>query len=443
MADRYENNVVDLPATPQSGTFVGGWRDEFDPETGRIRLNPLKLGRIMRAADEGDSEALSEVFSAVEEDPHVQAVLGKRRRAVTARKLIISPAIEGDSRAEQAAEMCQRMVLGMEGEDGIDNWDDALFDATDAIGRGYAVQQIVWEDQGGLWWPRKLLHWPQRDTVVGDPFSGQIRSRSSEEIRVLTCDNPVRGDELEPFQWMVHISKSRSTALHKAALLRAVTWFYLFKHYSVKDWTIFAERYGIPLRIGKYPDHANEDEINAVVKAIRTIGKDGGAALPKGAEIELVEQGSGGSQIPHPMLAKFCNAEISKAILGNTLTTEVGSSGGNRSLGEVQKEGETDMTEQDASRLARTIRRDLLRPIVHFNLGPDVAVPKCVFERQKTEDLNDQMDRDVKAVNDLRLHVDPEQFYERYGLQPGPNGPSFESQPDTTLVPEPVTQPTE
>lgn len=416
-----------LKPAPQPGVFVSGHRDDFESEVGRLRLNPTKMGRIFRDADRGNIQAMTEMFSAVEEDPHVHSVLQKRRRQVTSRTLHLTPPRGDDSPAAlRAVELCNALLFGDGGDEGIENWAESLWDMTDAIGRGYNVQQIVWEQSqipGAMWRPVDLLPWPQHETVIGDPFTfKQNNNRSANEIRILTHDNPTRGEPLEPGQWVAHVSKARTTGLHKAALLRIVAWYFLFKHFSVHDWAIFAERHGLPIRMGKYGKNANKEEKAALKDAVITLGKDTGVLAPQDSTIEFIEQKIGGD-LPYPVLARFCDEQISKAVLGNTLTTEATTRGA-RSLGTVMAEGEVDLADQDGRRLAATIRRDLMKPIVRWNMGDGVSIPQAEFLAEEEEDLEARSKRDERLVAKIGVPIGIAYFYETYGIpEPTPDEP--------------------
>ena len=76
----------------------------------------------------------------------------------------------------------------------------------------------------------------------------------------------------------------------------------------------------------------------------------GGASVflhPEGSNLTLHDIGSkSGTSDLYKGLAQFCNQEISKHILGNTLTTEAGEKG-TQALGSVQKKAEDLLLEQD------------------------------------------------------------------------------------------------
>lgn len=411
---------LSLRVAPRTGVFASGTRDDYAPSLGRMRLNPAKLGRVLRAADEGDTRALFEVFDAIEEDPHVHATLGKRKRAVISRTLQIEPARTAGAAskpAERAAELCRAAIFGDEQSAGIQGWHRALMDVADAIGRGFSLHQIIWENAGGVWRPVRLHRWPQRECMIGAP--GRSIDEDADAVRVLTDAQPVWGEDLEPSQWVLHAHKARSDSLARSSLLRIVAWWFLFKHFSARDWTVFGERYGMPLRVGKYPPGADDQERSALARAIFNLGKDAGAVLPEGSAIEFVESRVSG-QLPYERLIRICDEQISKAILGSTLTTDAGERGA-RSLGEVHSDQTADIIEHDALSLAETLRVQLLTPIVRFNLGDRAPVPEVAFLEDENVDHKARAEVDEILTRSIGLPLAQDYFYRAYD-RPRPEG---------------------
>lgn len=410
-----------FPGQPQRGRFYSGARDDHSIDTNLRQLTPAKLGSAMKDAEEGDTDAQYEVFEMVEQDGHIASVWNKRRRAVTSKTLQISPAIGDESaegkRAAQAAELCQEVIFGRWGGGGIPNWHVALKDLTDAIGKGFALTQIVWEldggNEGGRWLPASLERWPQRECHLGNPT--ELYAQDKDEVRVITDAEMYEGQPLGTWQWICHVQKNWSVTLAKASLFRGAVWYYLFKRFGWRDWAIFAERYGMPLRAGKYHPGATGPEKEALWEAVYKLGKDSACIIPDQSTIELIEaKGSaGGVTLPYPELIKHCNAELSKLFLGNPMTTDPGEKGA-RSLGEVYERSEAEMTEDDCDNLARTLRRDLLTPLVGFNLGWDAPVPKVSFLSDESEDLEARARTDKILAKELGLPMAKSYFYDAY-----------------------------
>ena len=65
--------------------------------------------------------------------------------------------------------------------------------------------------------------------------------------------------------------------------------------------------------------------------------------------------------------------QISKAILGQTLTSDSG--GGSYAQSKTHNDVRHDLTVADCKALASTLRRDLIRPLCIFNFGEDKRIP--------------------------------------------------------------------
>jgi phage gp29-like protein len=405
------------PPTPRTGRYISGARNDYDISTNARRLTPEKLARAMRNAESGDTAPQFEIFDLVEQDPHVTAELGKRRRKITSRAFRVFPAGKDeqvDPRAQAAADLCTRLILGDEGRGGISNWLEAVRDLTDAVGKGIAVAQIVWDLDDGLWVPRALQRWPQSELIFGDPMGWGQYLQTEDEVKVRTDEEQTDGEPLEANGWVVHVHKTWSVPIARCALLRSVTWFYLFKHFDVKDWSIFLERMGIPPRWATYPPGVSNDEKTTMLNALLSMGRDAACILPEGSTLSLLESSvsaSGGD--PHKLMAEYCDEQISKAINGSTMSTTQGDRGA-RSAKESFLPDERAIARDDTQRLCETIRRDLLGPIVRLNLGDDVPIPYCALEGPDDEDLLIQSQIDDCLVNKVGLQLTRDYFYTRY-----------------------------
>jgi phage gp29-like protein len=303
--------------------------------------------------------------------------------------------------------LCKRLIGG------IKNWQQGLYDLTDAVGKAFALSQIVWETDGNVWYPDRLLRWPQRETMLGDPM--QWYAQDQDDVRVVTSKALYEGEPLKQYQWMLHIQKAWSQPLAKAALFRAIVWYFLFKNLSWKAWLIFLERYGNPLRLGKFGAGAGEDDKAVIIEALEQLGIDSYAMIPEKSTIEIVESQRGTNELPHPPLINHCNSEISKAIMGSTMAVDPGTKGA-RSQGEVYERSELEQTTMDCLNLAETIRNQLCEPIVRFNLGSEYPIPDVSFLLQKESNLLQRAQLDKILINELGLPVSKRFLYQMYGV---------------------------
>jgi len=152
------------------------------------------------------------------------------------------------------------------------------------------------------------------------------------------------------------------------------------------------------------------------VRAIRNLGSDAAGVISKATEIEFIEAASRRSNTnPYQSMAEFCNREMSKAVLGQTLTTDTAGSTGTYSTARVHAAVRGDLVQADAQALGTTLREQLLRPLVGFNFGWDRPVPWFRFKYEEEEDLKtlSEVYRNLAAMG---VKLSPEYLAERFGM---------------------------
>jgi phage gp29-like protein len=107
-------------------------------------LTPVRLAEIFKEADAGDVLRQAELFEEMEEkDPHLFSQLQTRKNAVTGLDYEVIPFDSDDPRDKEIAEFVEAQIGGIEG------FEDVMLDLLDAIGKGFAVSEIMWSyDEG-------------------------------------------------------------------------------------------------------------------------------------------------------------------------------------------------------------------------------------------------------------------------------------------------------
>ena len=370
---RHERAKRRVPLEQQATTTRwGSVRNHRATSSYARSLTPARIAAILKEADAGYPFRLASLLDEVEDrEPHLVSVLGTRKRSVANLAWEIEPA--GDKRQDRrVAEFCGRHLQA------IDNLEDGLVDLLDAVHKGYAGVEIEWYQRDGVVGIDHLEYVPQKWFLPSpdDPNCWHL----------LDDANRTEGVPLEPWRFCIHVSKAKSGYPVKAGLGRVLVWWYLFKNYAIKDWVTYSELYGSPTRVGKYEMGAQPSDIDDLFVALKQLGVDAAAVIPANMDVEFhgVEGKAGGPDV-YERLATFCERGMSKAVLGQTLTTDEGKNG-SRALGQVHNDVRDDIKVSDAKQLARTIKRDILTPLVTFNFGPDVGVPTLVFDTEPPAD---------------------------------------------------------
>ena len=366
-------------------------------------LTPVKLAEIFKEADAGDILRQAELFEEMEEkDPHLFSQLQTRKNAVTGLDFEIIPFDPDDERDKEIAEFVEAQISGIEG------LEDIMLDLLDAVGKGFAVSEIMWSYDSG-------------HVVVSD-----IRSRhqkrffwdTEDNFKVRTDEAP-EGIELPLNKFILHRYKARSGHPSRAGVLRVVAWMYLFKNYTLKDWVAFCEVYGMPLRLGKYQPGASEDDKRALMQALAQIGADAAGIFPDGTTIEFINTEKASSTDLYERLARYCDEQISKAVLGQTLTSDSG--GGSYAQSKTHNDVRQDILIADCKALAATLRRDLIRPLVLFNFGEDKRIPYIRFDAEESEDLEQTANILGTLIEKTGLKVPTSYIYKKFSI-PKPEG---------------------
>ncbi|MBN2690563.1 MAG: DUF935 family protein, partial [Burkholderiaceae bacterium] len=333
-------------------------------------LTPASVADLLRQASMGQARDYLLAAADVEEkDLHYRAVLQTRKLSVAGLPLVISPA--DDSRAaKKAAELAQAAV------DAI-GAGDLLVQLLDALSKGYAVGEIVWRLDGAQWLPQAVLprppEWFQFDRITG------------RQLRLV--DGSFDGAELPAMKFVVHAPAVVSGLPILGGLARSALWAWVFKSYALRDWAAFAELYGQPIRLGKYDASATREDIAVLKKAVFDIGSDAAAVLPASMALEFVETGGKTASADlYEKLIGYIDHQVSKAVLGQTLTTDQGSSG-SLAQATVHNEVRADLIRADARALAATLLRDLITPVVRLNLGEAAPLPHVELKVEEPEDM--------------------------------------------------------
>lgn len=363
-------------------------------------LTPTKLAAIMIAAEQGDITAQAELFEDMEErDAHIMSEMGKRRRSITGLEWNIVPPDKPTAAEKKATDELLYLV------DSFDEFENVLFDTTDAIGKGFVCQEIEWHRQGGFWLPKNIEHRPQSWFQINRGFTQEIALRGAGQ-----------GEALQPFGWMVHKHKAKSGYLERSALFRVLAWPYLFKNYSVGDLAEFLEIYGIPLRLGTYPSGATEKEKVTLLRALAQIGHNAAGIIPQGMEIKF-ENAADGDPEAFRLMMDWCDKAQSKAILGGTLTSQADGASSTNALGNVHNEVRKELVVSDAKQISTTISRDLIYPIAVLNgLVKDWnRCPRYVLDTSETEDMM-EMARALPSLVNLGFKIKRQWAQERVGI---------------------------
>ncbi|MEO1950686.1 DUF935 domain-containing protein [Thioclava sp.] len=344
-------------------------------------LTPQRLAGILLACDEGDLDEFLVLAEEMEErDPHYQSVLGIRKRVISG----VAPTVKAASDSAQdkkIAEAVRKEIAEHEG------FSDLVEDMLDALGKGYSAVEIKWARTAAQWTPESF-YWR-------DPRFFAFDRETGRELRLRDESDPVHGIPLEPFKFITHFAKLKSGMPFRAGLARLVAFSWMCKSYTLKDWMAFIETYGLPLRLGKYDGNATAEDIKVLMRAVANVGSDAAAVIPESMQIDFVDGPSVTGDRIFENLARYIDEQISKAVLGQTMTADDGSS---EAQANVHNEVRHDIARADAVAVSKRLNRDLVRPFVDLNFGVQEDYPRLMIEIAEPEDTKATLDSAVALM---------------------------------------------
>ena len=387
-------------------------------------LTPVKAAALLKAADAGDLAAMVELSEEIEErDAHLASVAATRRLALTRLPWKITSAAESEDdpadqaqpnpgqpglgqpglgQADQAATYCRRVLGKMEA------FPEALEHLATAIGPHLAVCELEWNWKD----PASPLVgvWPvQSNRLTVDYQRGK-------GIRVLTDTERTQGIEAELGKFVVHVPNARAGFPARGALLRPALLLYLVKAFGVKDWAVYCEVFGMPVRVAKYGPQATADDKREALDMLRLLGSDAVGIFSDAMQLDLVETPNRASA-PYESIVSWAERQQSKLFLGQTLTTDTTGATGTYAAAKVHDNVRRDLLESDIQKEARTIRSQLLAPLVRWRFGPQVPTP--YFKRELADPVNYKLEAEVAQIvtQGVGLPLAKKELYERLGYR--------------------------
>lgn len=267
-------------------------------------LTPDSLTRILDGFHEGELRSAALLWEAIEQrDDVIKAVATKRKKAPARFGWEIVTDREGEAaRRQQAAlEAFYRNLVVTHACDRNERGGFSLLlrQMMDAVGKRYAVHEIVWQPQAG------------RLSATFQFVPLWFFENRTGALRFLDSETATAGRPLEPGGWLVSTGDG---------LMEACSIAYLFKHLPLRDWLIYCERNGMPGVRGVTDALPSTPEWEAAREAVRDFGAEFHALMSRGTEIEPIDLSANG-QLPYPLLVERMDKALATLWRGSSMGT--------------------------------------------------------------------------------------------------------------------------
>ena len=302
------------------------WRNNrfiaVEPATVRQAITEVERGELERWADMADFM--------LREDGWLRANYETRALAITGAELEVTPGRGRpgtEALAEEAADFWR------------EEWEQArdvesvLTTLIHAEGVGWAVCQHDWQPDGGVWRSAPSRIAP-RDFEFSPTWGHRVRTYTDDKGQPTATGRWLDIGPEDADSFIFHIPSK----LHDANLggdLMALVWTWLFKRWALTYQQEVLEKHAGPFVLGKVDDNAADTAVDELKADLERFTQSQVGVFRGSTDVQFKETVQRAGEAWQEAINGY-HLQYSVGLLGSDLNTAVGSTGGNRSLGESQ-----------------------------------------------------------------------------------------------------------
>ena len=246
-------------------------------------LTPESLSRQLDEFQAGNFRRIGPTWEAIERrDDVIRGVASKRKKAVARLNWEVLT-VDDSPEAEEQREALEFFYSQMTATSAVDQNQKGRFSLLieqmmDAVGKKYALHEIVWEPSGG-----------NRLTATFRFAPLWFFENRMGRLRFLPTGSSTEGVELQEGAWLVTVGDG---------LMEACSVAYMYKNLPLRDWLIYSERNGMPGVKGITDALPGTPEWNQAKQAVEEFGSEFHALMNRGTEIEAIDLGGRRAALP-------------------------------------------------------------------------------------------------------------------------------------------------
>lgn len=341
-------------------------------------------------------------YYALLRDGHASSCIDQRMSQTLSRSIRIELVDEtGDAKSERALQVCRAMVddWGYQGrEQFLTNIQYAKF-------MGMQPFELNWHWNGDA--EGNVVDVPQ------DLLQEWFSYTADGDLRIRRSMTSYLTDPVPAFKVLMSRNQPTLRNPYGRKLLSPCYWPITFKRGGLRFFAEYAERFGMPTIQIQCAGNDSDAKIQAFAARVLKMMRKGVVVSKPGFQVTHLDMDTK-YQTTH-LYDSFMNSmdrEVSKALLGQTLTTE---EGGSRAQGDIHKQILETLWRADEKFVAQELTA-LFEIVTFVNFGRGVKPPVAIVGEQLGLD---RLDRD-KTLRDFHgIEFSDEYFYTHYSLRKG------------------------
>ncbi len=319
---------------------------------------------------------LQDMYDSCMLDGHLHGVLEKRRL-----NIVLSELVYQDANGEPI-EQVNKMFSNS-------RWYEFLAAMMDARFRGYTMVQFKVGADGGF--DFDLMPW--RHVLPGNP------------PMLLKNYTDHTGVDMTAPEWADTVAMIDTKGL---GLLSVVSQYVIMKRNTLADNAQYLEQYAMPIQGITYK--GNDPNVKDQVKAmVDNRGSNAMMTLPEDLDAKLLQGSTSSSNDAYKGFLDRMDEQISKAVLGQTMTTDNGSS---QSQATVHKEVNDKIDKADRMWATMWLNEQFSKFMPLWGVQPSGV---WVFNEDASETLKEQIENDI-LLKGLIPDADPAHFAKKYQI---------------------------
>lgn len=221
---------------------------------------------------------------------------------------------------------------------------------------GYQPLEVLWKKIGTQVLPEQIVPKTQR----------WFRYSDINELRYLTKRNMITGEPIPEYKFIVARHHPSYDNPYGESLGAVCYWPVKFRHAGFKFYMQFVEKYAMPWVLGTYPLGTRKERVQEMLQMLDETIQDGVIVSPEEMKITSMDMSQKTAGQNYNQFIDVCNTEITMAILGQNLTSEV--KGGSYAAAKIHGTIRKDLVDEDI-RVCEYVMNTLIDWIFDLNFG--------------------------------------------------------------------------